>query len=107
MESPAATALASSSAEHVSTRRLRSLSRAASTLFWCVSGTLMIQPSGSWRLAPRRSAWKISLNVSMIREDGTDSGIGLLPGIQSCSAGPAESLPQDAALAKAVHLVEA
>src|SRR5260370_41205657 len=35
----------------------------------------MIQPSGSWRLAPRRSAWKISLNASMMREDGTDSGI--------------------------------
>ncbi len=72
------------------------MSSAASTLFWCVSGTLMIQPSGSWRLAPFRSDWKISLNASMISEDGTDSGIGTSSSEYGFPAGQAESLPQDA-----------
>ncbi len=57
---PAAMALASSSVAHVSVRSARSLSRAASTLFWCVSGTLSTQPSGSLGRPPRASR-KISL----------------------------------------------
>src|SRR5437762_967770 len=46
IHNPAAIALASSSVEHVSTRSVRSLSSAASTLFWCVSGTLA-EPAAS------------------------------------------------------------
>src|SRR5713101_1955088 len=77
IQSPAATPLASSSVAQVSTRSARSLSRAASTVFWWVSGTLRIQPSGSCRWLPRSWANR-SLNVSMISDEGIDSGIGRL-----------------------------
>ncbi len=50
------------------------MSSAASTVFWCVSGTLRIQPSGSRVLRPRASR-KVSLSVSMISGAGIDSGI--------------------------------
>src|SRR6185436_15730921 len=81
IQRPAATPLASSSVEHVSTFTSRSLSRAASTVFWCVSGTLMIQPRGSLRRAPLRSARKISLYVSMMRGAGIDSGMAMSSGL--------------------------
>src|SRR2546426_5393179 len=74
IQRPAPTALASSSVAHVTTRSARSLSSAASTVFWCVSGTLRIQPSGSRALAPRASR-NVSLRVSMINGAGIDSGI--------------------------------
>src|SRR3989442_2577539 len=74
IQRPAPTALASSSVAHVTTRSARSLSSAASTVFWCVSGTLRIQPSGSRALAPRASR-NVSLSVSMISGAGIDSGI--------------------------------
>src|SRR5262245_55805775 len=74
IQSPALIALASSSVAHVTTRSARSLSSAASTVFWCVSGTLRIQPSGSFALAPRASR-NVSLSVSMISGAGIDSGI--------------------------------
>src|SRR5262249_22677448 len=80
IQSPAATPLASSSVAHVSTRMPRclsgSLSRAASTVFWCVSGTLSTQPSGS-RRAPPRSLAKRSFSVSTISDAGMDSGISI------------------------------
>src|SRR5712691_3102130 len=75
MKRPAAMALASSSVAHVSVRSARSFSGSASTLFWWVSGTLRIQPSGSVGRPPRASR-KISLYASRMREAGTDSGIG-------------------------------
>src|SRR5678815_3596298 len=81
IQRPAATPLASSSVEHVSTFTSRSLSRAASTVFWCVSGTLMIQPRGSLRRAPLRSARKMSLYVSMMRGAGIDSGMAMSSGL--------------------------
>src|SRR5437899_5502259 len=74
IQSPAAMALASSSVAHVTTRRARSLSSAASTVFWWVSGTLRIQPRGSRVLLPRASR-NVSLSVSMISGAGIDSGI--------------------------------
>src|SRR5215467_2477291 len=74
IQSPALIALASSSVAHVTTRSARSLSSAASTVFWCVSGTLRIQPSGSFVLPPRASR-NVSLSVSMISGAGIDSGI--------------------------------
>src|SRR5215467_3850838 len=74
IQSPAPTALASSSVAQVTTRSARSLSSAASTVFWCVSGTLRIQPSGSFVLPPRASR-NVSLSVSMISGAGIDSGI--------------------------------
>src|SRR5712692_7714439 len=72
---PAATPLASSSVAQVSTRMACCLSSEASTLFWCVSGTLNTQPSGSCRPPPRASR-KTSVSVSMISDAGIDSGIG-------------------------------
>src|SRR5262245_2777292 len=74
IQSPAPIAVASSSVAHVTTRSARSLSSAASTVFWCVSGTLRIQPSGS-RVLPPRASRKVSLSVSMISGAGIDSGI--------------------------------
>src|SRR4030095_13189777 len=65
----------SSSVATVARRIARSLSSAASTVFWCVSGTLRIQPSGSRELLPRASR-NVSLSVSMISGAGIDSGIG-------------------------------
>src|SRR5262249_53962272 len=68
------------------TRSASSLSSAASTVFWCVSGTLRIQPRKSWRDGPQPSAWraarasrKVSFSVSMMSGAGIESAIGSLP----------------------------
>src|SRR5262245_26333269 len=82
MCSPALMVTASSSVEQVSTLIDCSLSRAASTVFWCVSGTLRIHPRWSWRgghpslARAARASRKVSFSVSMISGAGMDSGIG-------------------------------
>src|SRR6266545_3190036 len=75
--------VASSSVAQVTTRMDSSLSSAASTDFWCVSGTLRIQPRWLCRGGSRtsaasaaRAARKVSFSVSMMSGAGIDSGIG-------------------------------
>src|SRR5512134_2388264 len=79
--------VASSSVAHVSTRIDSSLSSAASTVFWWVSGTLRIQPRCSEAGGPQPSAARaarasrnVSLSVSMMRDAGIDSGMPVLRG---------------------------
>src|SRR5262245_9878043 len=79
---------ASSSVAQVTTRIESSLSSAARTVFWCVSGTLRIQPrwvctGGSATSAARaaRASRNVSFSVSMISDAGMDSGI-LPPALQ-------------------------
>src|SRR5262245_61555078 len=84
-------AVASSSVAQVTTRRACSLSKAASTVFWWVSGTLRIQPSSAQAGAPQPSAarWarasrKVSLSVAMMSDAGIESGIPASPGKVGC-----------------------
>src|SRR2546426_1314859 len=83
IQRPAAVVVASSSVAQVRTRIACSLSSAARTVLWCVSGTLRIHPRCGWRGAAATSAASqarasrnVSLSVSMMSDAGIDSGIG-------------------------------
>ena len=74
--------VASSSVAQVTTRIDSSLSSAASTVFWCVSGTLRIQPrwlciggSATSVASAARASRNVSFSVSMMSGAGMDSGI--------------------------------
>ena len=80
--------VASSSVAQVRVRICSSLSSAASTVFWCVSGTLRIQPrwlclggSATSAASAARASRKVSFNVSMMSVAGMDSGIAPPRGI--------------------------
>src|SRR5881409_3521694 len=83
IQRPAAVVVASSSVAQVRTRIACSLSSAARTVLWCVSGTLRIHPRCGWRggaatsaASQARASRNVSLSVSMMSDAGIDSGIG-------------------------------
>src|SRR5215471_5399742 len=92
--SPAAMQVASSSVAQVTTRIESSLSSAASTVFWCVSGTLRIQPRCVWiggsvtsAASAALASRNVSFSVSMTSEAGIDSGI-LSPAVVARGSAP-------------------